>query len=205
MNRADRQLACRHGRRVPSNMVTEREKRRGWRELEILVVGLDDALLTSCRLSACMAAPPDCVAMSNNGVLIRFITAAGLADNFEAAPEYMPTRALSPCTYPRCGQIIVKGRCARHKTKDDRRAMPAGRGYGARWRRARRDYLLRHPFRAHCRSEDCTTAASVVDHVEPYRGDMVKFWDVTNWQSLCAPCHDGWKARVESLSPQGGV
>jgi 5-methylcytosine-specific restriction protein A len=33
-------------------------------------------------------------------------------------------------------------------------------------------------------------AATVVDHIVPHKGDKVKFWDSSNWQSLCKRCHD---------------
>jgi hypothetical protein len=41
------------------------------------------------------------------------------------------------------------------------------------------------------------TAAVLVDHIDPHRGDMKKFWDSANWQSLCKPCHDSIKQRFE--------
>jgi 5-methylcytosine-specific restriction protein A len=33
------------------------------------------------------------------------------------------------------------------------------------------------------------TEATDVDHIKPHKGDMTLFWDRTNWQSLCGPCH----------------
>jgi len=27
------------------------------------------------------------------------------------------------------------------------------------------------------------------DHIIPHRGDQALFWDETNWQRLCLPCH----------------
>jgi 5-methylcytosine-specific restriction protein A len=32
-------------------------------------------------------------------------------------------------------------------------------------------------------------AANEVDHIKPHKGDMALFWDSSNWQSLCKPCH----------------
>jgi hypothetical protein len=32
--------------------------------------------------------------------------------------------------------------------------------------------------------------ANVVDHIIPHRGDMELFWDESNWQSMCEPCHN---------------
>ena len=46
MKKADAQLASRIGHKVVSPIDAEAEKRRGWRELEILVIGADDARLT---------------------------------------------------------------------------------------------------------------------------------------------------------------
>lgn len=37
----------------------------------------------------------------------------------------------------------------------------------------------------------------LVDHIDPHRGDMKKFWDSANWQSLCKTCHDSIKQRLE--------
>lgn len=46
-------------------------------------------------------------------------------------------------------------------------------------------------------------AASVVDHKIAHRGDMTLFWDKANWQSLCKPCHDSWKQRLEKSGRDG--
>ena len=92
------------------------------------------------------------------------------------------------------------------------------RGYGYKWQQARAGYLVQHPFCAYCLREvgidyhqdavaiglQCTAAgiglpyASVVDHIEPHRGDMKLFWDSTNWQSLCATHHSRDKQREEA-------
>lgn len=39
--------------------------------------------------------------------------------------------------------------------------------------------------------------ASVVDHITPHRGDYALFWDQANWQSLCAPHHNGAKQSID--------
>lgn len=38
--------------------------------------------------------------------------------------------------------------------------------------------------------------ATVVDHVEPHKGDVRKFW-FGKLQSLCKPCHDRDKRLIE--------
>ncbi len=71
------------------------------------------------------------------------------------------------------------------------------RGYGAAWQRARRGYLLSHPLCVMCLDEGRTTAADVVDHITPHKGDQSVFWDKNNWQSLCKQHHDSDKAMFE--------
>lgn len=46
MKKADQQLASRIGQNVARPIDAEAEKRRGWRELGILVIGADDTRLT---------------------------------------------------------------------------------------------------------------------------------------------------------------
>lgn len=67
----------------------------------------------------------------------------------------------------------------------------------ARWRAARAAYLAEHPYCVACESEGRRRAATVVDHVVPHRGDPVAFWNETNWQALCAPCHNTKSARED--------
>jgi len=73
------------------------------------------------------------------------------------------------------------------------------RGYSYKWQQARAGYLLKHPLCVYCERQGRVTAATVVDHRVPHRGDMKLFWDSANWQPLCKPCHDGQKQREEAL------
>jgi 5-methylcytosine-specific restriction endonuclease McrA len=79
------------------------------------------------------------------------------------------------------------------------------RGYGYKWQQARAGYLMKHPLCAYCERLGRVTAATVVDHCVPHRGDMKLFWDSANWQPLCKPCHDGQKQREEALMVGGIV
>lgn len=72
------------------------------------------------------------------------------------------------------------------------------RGYGYKWQQAREGFLRAHPLCVYCERDGQATAATVVDHKVPHRGDMKVFWDRTNWQGLCKPHHDGEKQREES-------
>lgn len=72
------------------------------------------------------------------------------------------------------------------------------RGYGYKWQKARELYLNENPLCVFCERKGRTTAASVVDHIIAHRGDMVLFWNETNWQSLCKSCHDSVKQSEEA-------
>jgi len=82
---------------------------------------------------------------------------------------------------------------ARHDT----RASSTERGYDGRWRKARAGYLAKHPLCIMCERDGRLTEATVVDHIIPHRGDMVKFWDSSNWAPLCARCHNSTKQSFE--------
>ena len=67
----------------------------------------------------------------------------------------------------------------------------------ARWRRARAAYLRDNPSCTLCAQAGRTTLATVVDHVDPHRGDLEIFWDSTRWQALCQTCHSAAKQSAE--------
>ncbi len=50
---------------------------------------------------------------------------------------------------------------------------------------------MEHPLCAECERQTPPrlTAATVVDHIVPHKGDMERFWDADGWQSLCDSCH----------------
>jgi 5-methylcytosine-specific restriction protein A len=51
-------------------------------------------------------------------------------------------------------------------------------------------YLYRHPLCVNCHDQGYLEPATVVDHIQPHRGDQALFWDPSNWQALCKTCHD---------------
>ena len=66
----------------------------------------------------------------------------------------------------------------------------------ARWRRLRKFQLAQHPLCKFCLERGIVTAANVVDHVVPHKGDWTEF--VTGkLQSLCEPCHRSAKRQIE--------
>jgi 5-methylcytosine-specific restriction protein A len=101
-----------------------------------------------------------------------------------------------------CGKLTDSGRCGEHRVVARREADAARptarqRGYGARWEKARKAWLAAHPLCALCERHGRIKGAGIVDHIRPHRGDMGLFWDSTNWQSLCKPCHDIKTARED--------
>lgn len=94
----------------------------------------------------------------------------------------------------------AKGRDLKQVNPDSWRAgkTTAERGYGGRWQKARETFLQHHPLCVYCEREGRITAANVVDHKVPHRGDQALFWDQANWQPLCRSCHDSAKKAEEA-------
>lgn len=109
----------------------------------------------------------------------------------------MPFAPKRGCRYPGCRERADDGPyCRRHappkrawQGADERRGTAAERGYDGKWRKAREGFLAAHPLCAECAKYNRYTAATVVDHIIPHRGDKKLFWDRNNWQPLCRDCH----------------
>ena len=70
--------------------------------------------------------------------------------------------------------------------------------YGkAYWQRRRRVQLAERPLCKFCADRGVVTPATVVDHVEPHRGNWNLFV-LGELQSLCKACHDSRKAIIEA-------
>lgn len=115
-----------------------------------------------------------------------------------------PRRIPTPCRQPRCPNTTAdrSGYCVQHAKQerqeyDRRRGSARSRGYTRQWEKARLRWLQEHPLCAECERQDTLTAATIVDHIIPHRGDMVLFWDETNWRSLCVPHHNEKTARED--------
>lgn len=113
----------------------------------------------------------------------------------------MPARPSSPCSQRACPKLTIPGTryCADHQDKDnerrkqyDRMSRPEYHAWYSTgcWRRTRALYLSSHPLCVECIKRGRVTPSAVVDHIEPHKGDLVKFWDVNNLQSMCKRCHD---------------
>lgn len=86
-----------------------------------------------------------------------------------------------PKTFRPCQRVQKRPR--------DRRPSASARGYGRSWQKASKAYLDAHPLCAECDRQGDLVSATCVDHVIPHKGNMVLFWDSSNWQSLCAHHH----------------
>ena len=73
----------------------------------------------------------------------------------------------------------------------------AERGYGSKWRTARKAFLAAHPLCERCERSDRAVPATVVNHRVPHRGDQVLFWDRSNWEPTCKWHHDSEIQREE--------
>jgi 5-methylcytosine-specific restriction protein A len=111
----------------------------------------------------------------------------------------MPRRPLKGCFYSGCPNLTDSTYCDVHK-KQKRREYDATRrpSYSQKnllyespaWRRERKNFLINHPLCAPCLAAGRVTQASEVDHIEPHKGNMSLFWDASNWQAICKPCHN---------------
>lgn len=97
-------------------------------------------------------------------------------------------------------QPLKSSRVAEHTGSWRDGKNSAQRGYGYKWQQARAGYLSKHPLCVYCEREGRATPATVVDHIQAHEGDMVLFWDSTNWQSLCATHHSRDKQREEAAA-----
>ncbi|GGA81260.1 HNH endonuclease [Brucella endophytica] len=111
----------------------------------------------------------------------------------------MPVRAPSVCGY--CGKAHLTGeQCAyiaarereRKARFDKKRPTARQRGYTAEWERESKAFLATYPS---CRR--CGAPATLVDHIQPHKGNQALFWNRANWQPLCTPCHSSAKQSEE--------
>lgn len=91
------------------------------------------------------------------------------------------------------------------KAYDRERGTQRDRGYTRRWEKARLAFLREHPLCLGCDAIGQVKAAEIVDHVEPHKGDMIKFWNMEMWQSVCRWHHEAIKKQLEMLYERGSL
>ncbi|WP_366923858.1 HNH endonuclease [Metallumcola ferriviriculae] len=114
----------------------------------------------------------------------------------------MPMKPKKPCKHPGCPLLADETYCEFHvRLHQGDRPSARERGYGNRWRKASKRFLKVNPLCKYCEKEGKLTPATVVDHIQPHRGDKTLFWDENNWQPLCKKCHDR-KTMTEDRHPR---
>lgn len=107
------------------------------------------------------------------------------------------------CKKAGCKALVTSGYCEAHSDAalqfERQRGSAAERGYDHAWQVARARFLRRNPVCVHCKQAGFVTAATVVDHIVPHKGNKRLFWDIANWQALCASCHG-----VKTAKEDGG-
>ena len=88
---------------------------------------------------------------------------------------------------------------------NEHRGSARERGYDTRWDAARATFSRRNPWCLGCKAVGNLVATEVVDHVEPHKGDQVKFWNTTMWQPACRWCHDVIKRTLEQMFTRGEI
>jgi len=109
---------------------------------------------------------------------------------------------MRPC--PRCKRNLVesglcsvcqakrdKAQAQQAKRYDQERGSSTARGYDRRWRNYRTTYLHENPLCVKCMERGKTRQATEVDHIKPVINgqDDPLFWERSNHQGLCKPCH----------------
>jgi 5-methylcytosine-specific restriction enzyme A len=67
-----------------------------------------------------------------------------------------------------------------------------------RWRKLRRTQLADHPLCKMCLEQSHVVPATVVDHIQPHKGNPTLMWSRNNLQSLCKVHHDSAKRYQET-------
>ena len=114
----------------------------------------------------------------------------------------MPYAPPHPCGHPGCSILTHERRCPQHKREewreqDRNRPSAAARGYGPEWRKASRQFLRENPLCAACEKRGRLRAATVTDHIVPHKGNIMLFWDRTNWEPMCWRCHSRKTAKED--------
>jgi len=109
----------------------------------------------------------------------------------------VPYRWMTPCRYPRCpGMVVRGGYCSKHArligaSFDRDRGSAKTRGYGAEWRTIRRNVLAEVTSCQACGN----APATCVDHIIPLSEGGTNERD--NLRALCQSCHSRKTAKED--------
>jgi len=114
---------------------------------------------------------------------------------FRRALTSVPTPDGGEAALPSSGVILPTHIATTMATHDHRNTWDHWYGKAV-WQHRRMLQLIEHPLCAICARKGWVSIATVVDHVQPHRGDWTKF-KTGAIQSLCKLCHDTEKKTVE--------
>lgn len=106
-------------------------------------------------------------------------------------------KALQTCGHPGCSALVKSGLCPDHaRAKQAMYRNPEWEKlyHTAAWMRIRARQLAAEPWCVECLAEGTYTPATQADHIEPHRGDRIKFYR-GKLQSLCDSHHSVKTAR----------
>lgn len=110
----------------------------------------------------------------------------------------MPSKPNRPCAVPGCPRVALAGkaRCEEHESQrqrqsDAQRPSAAARGYDAKWRVIRAQFLKAHPI---CSEPECGKPSSEPHHIVPLSAGGTNHWD--NLRALCKSCHSAITRRM---------
>lgn len=120
----------------------------------------------------------------------------------------MPKKALRPCRYPGCPQLVEQGYCDAHAAiaAEMRRGAvvrdpEVQKLYNLRiWRKMRKRQLSMQSWCEECLKEGRYTPAEHVHHVGRHQGDMDKFLN-SPLMSLCHSCHS--RITIQEMKGRG--
>ena|SRR5687767_5225131 len=87
----------------------------------------------------------------------------------------------------------------------DYRVSARRRGYDNAWDKAAKLYRRANPLCVGCLALGRIEPATLVDHIEPHKGDQARFNDQANWQSSCKWHHDSIKKQLEALFERNAI
>lgn len=105
----------------------------------------------------------------------------------------MPTKPMTPCSFPMCPALVPAGTrfCIKHQKSETKRynsnrPSARARGYDRQWEAVRQMKLNRDPV-----CEQCGKAlATMVHHIESVKDRPNLRLEMKNLMSLCNPCHE---------------
>lgn len=102
--------------------------------------------------------------------------------------------------------VTSEGYCPAHKPKIARKESAAWHylytNTRYHWAERRTDQLIREPFCRECGKHGLRVPATDVDHIEPHRGDVVRFM-TGPLQSLCHSCHS--RKTMQEMNQRNGA